>query len=123
MEAKGRSMDLRQEITNHIRWIDSLASLLDSDELTDETFNAISEHDKCALGRWLASDESKGFWELPEFERLSESHKAFHDLAAKMVEALQLDQETDVMVLHTQFVEASQKVIGYLQQLHESSGK
>lgn len=116
-------MDLKQEITNHIRWIDSLASMLDSDDLTDETFNAISEHDKCALGKWMISEESKEFQGLAEFEELSESHKLFHELAAEMVEAVQLDQETDVLVLQEQFIEESQKVIGHLRRLQEMSEK
>lgn len=110
-------MDLELEITNHIRWIDSLASLLDSEELTEETFSAISEHDKCALGQWLMSKESKSLQGLPEFEKLIESHKLFHELAAEMVEAVQLNQETDVMVLQTQFIEESRKVIDNLRRL------
>lgn len=116
-------MDLRQEITNHIRWIDSLASLLDSDELTEERLNAISEHDKCALGQWMLSDESKDFQAMPEFQELVESHKAFHELAGSMVAAVKLDQEIDVIALQTQFLEESQKVVACLQQMQEASGK
>ena len=116
-------MDLKQEITNHIRWIDSLASLLDSDELTEDKLNAISEHDKCALGKWLISDESKDYQGRPEFKELVDSHKAFHELAGSMVAAVQLDEEAEVLVLQTQFLEESQKVVGYLQQLQEGAGK
>lgn len=116
-------MDLKQEITNHIRWIDSLASLLDSDELTDERLSAISEHDKCELGKWLGSKESKGYQALPEFEKLVESHRVFHELAGSMVAAVQLDQETDVLALQTRFIEESQKVVGYLKQMQLAAGK
>lgn len=116
-------MDLRQEITNHIRWIDSLASLLDSSELSEERLNAISEHDKCALGKWLNSDESRDFQAMPEFAKLVESHKAFHELAGSMVAAVKLDEETEVLALQARFIEESQKVVGYLQQMQAGTEK
>jgi hypothetical protein len=116
-------MDLGQEITNHLEWIEDIASLLGNEEFSEQDLQTISQHDNCALGKWLDSDESQEFKDLPEFEQLVESHDAFHKLAGDLIAALQQGKEEEVIVSQDQFLEMSQSVIGHLQVLQESSSK
>jgi hypothetical protein len=112
-------MDLRHEIINHLEWMDTVASLLGSEEMTKEQIQVISQHDKCELGKWLDSEASEDFKELPEFEMLIESHEAFHKLAGNLITAVQDNNEENAIESNRQFIEESQKVIGYLQSLQE----
>ena len=116
-------MDIGQEITNHLEWIETIASLLDSEEITQEELQVITQHDKCMLGQWLNSEASMKFKDLPEYEKLIESHKAFHKLAGYLITALQLDKESKAIESHKQFIEMSQKVIDYLHIFEENTNK
>jgi methyl-accepting chemotaxis protein len=116
-------MDIKQEITNHLEWIETIASLLGGEEITQEDLQAITQHNKCALGQWLNSEASMKFKDLPEYEKLIESHKAFHKLAGNLITALQLNKEAEVIESQEQFVEMSQKVIDYLHIFQENTNK
>lgn len=116
-------MNLGQEITNHIEWIETIASLLGSEEITEEELQVITQHDKCLLGHWLNSDASTEFKKLPEFEKLIESHDAFHKLAGNLITAMQLGKEADAIESEAEFIEMSQKVISYIQILQEHSSE
>lgn len=107
-------MDIGQEIANHLEWMETIASLLGNEEITEEELEAITQHDKCKLGLWLNSESSVKFRNLPEYEKLIESHEVFHELAGKLIISLQLDKEAEAIEIETQFIETSQKVIGYL---------
>ena len=119
----GISMNLQREITNHLEWIDTIASLLGSEEMTEEALRVITQHNNCTLGHWLYSDASTKFKNLPEFEKLIESHDAFHRLAGSLITALQLGKEAEAIEVQTQFIEMSQKVINYIQILQEDNAK
>jgi hypothetical protein len=116
-------MDIKQEITNHLEWIETIASLLDSEEISQEDIQVITQHDKCMLGQWLNSEASMKFKDLPEYEKLIESHEAFHKLAGNLITALQLDKEAEAIESQEQFIEMSQKVIDHLHILQENTNK
>ena len=116
-------MDIEQEITSHLEWIETIASLLGGEEITQEDLQAITQHDKCALGQWLNSEDSMKFKNLSEYEKLIESHKEFHKLAGNLITALQLDKEAEVIESQEQFIEMSKKVIDYLHILQENTNK
>lgn len=115
-------MDLRDEIINHVEWMESVASLLGNEEVTDEKVQLLTQHDQCALGKWLDSEASKEFKALAVFESLVESHSAFHKLAGDLIIAAQLGKEADAVESEKQFIEESQKVVGYLKTLQGSIG-
>jgi len=114
-------MDIGKEITNHLEWIEIIVSLLGNEKITDENLHAITQHDKCALGQWLNSEASIEFKDLPEYEKLIKSHEAFHKLAGKLITALQQDNEAKAIESQEQFIEMSQKVIGYLRVIQENT--
>lgn len=116
-------MDLQEEITNHLEWIEMLASLLGSEEMTEDSLRTIRQHDRCKLGQWLDSEASESIRALPEYETLIKSHETFHNLAAGMISAAQQGNEADTAELHAQFIEASQQVVGSLRTLQASSGQ
>lgn len=116
-------MDIGQEITNHLEWIETIASLLSGEEVTQEYLQVITQHDKCALGQWLNSEASMKFKDLPEYEKLIESHKAFHKLAGNLITASQLNKEDEAIESQEQFVEMSQKVVDYLHILQKNTNK
>lgn len=112
-------MDLGKEITNHLEWIEKIASLLGDEEVTEEALAEVTRHDKCELGRWLSSEESTGYKNFPEFPELIESHNTFHELAGELIAALQQENEAMALESEKHFIEMSQKVIGHLQALEE----
>jgi hypothetical protein len=116
------SMVIKQEINQHLEWIEKIASLLGSEEVTQEMIDELSQHDKCELGRWLSAEDSKSYQRFPEFPALIDSHAEFHHLAGKLLKALEQDDEQTALNTEAKFIESSQLVIGYLQAL-EKEGK
>jgi len=111
-------MDIEQEINKHLEWIENVVSLLGK-QVTDEELAEISRHDHCELGRWLESDESQLYKSFSEFDKLRESHDAFHHLAGELIAAAIADNENKAIEAEQHFIETSQKVVGYLQLLKE----
>ena len=116
-------MDIGQEITNHLEWIEAIAEHLGSEEVSQEELQLITQHDKCALGKWLNSEASSIFNDLPEYQKLIKSHEEFHKLAGNLITAMQLNKEAEVIESHEQFIAMSQKVINYLQILKKNTNK
>lgn len=112
-------MDIGKEITAHLEWIETIVSLLDGQEIAHADLQAITRHDQCELGQWLNSDDSLGFRDLPEYEKLVESHEAFHNLAGDLIAALQMNKEAEAIESQQHFLEMSQKVIDYLHVFQE----
>ena len=116
-------MDIENEITNHLVWIEAIASLLDSEKLVEGDIQEINRHDQCLLGQWLSSEASQAFRGLPEFQRLVDSHQAFHELAAKLIVSLQQGQDSEAIKAHGQFIQSAREVVGYLHVLQTHAGK
>ena len=114
-------MDLELEITNHLEWIDLVASLINEETLEESDYKELTDHDHCALGQWMNSEESKELWELEEFKQLIQSHETFHNLAGDMVALIQQGKAEEALDTEEQFIHASQEVVQHLQALHEIS--
>ena len=114
-------MDIKQEIFNHLEWIEKIAALIGNEDLTEEDLHTITQHDKCALGKWLASDSAAIYRDLPEFEGLVENHDAFHKLAGSLISAFRQGNEQEAIKSGVEFIEMSQKVIGHLQSLQDKT--
>jgi hypothetical protein len=114
-------MDINQEITKHLEWIERIASLLGNEDITQDELQKITQHDKCALGQWLRSDSSRRYQNLVEFQSLIDSHDEFHKLAGHLISALRQGEEDEALKSEAQFIEMSQKVIGFLHLLQEKA--
>ncbi len=114
-------MNIGQEITNHLEWMETIASLLGNKEFSEEELRSITQHDQCDLGRWLLSDASSEFKERPGFERLIERHDAFHELAGKLITAVRSGNDTEAIDIETRFIETSQEVIDALHALQDDA--
>lgn len=112
-------MDIRQEIDKHLKWIETVASLFAHEEMTQEEQHELTQHDRCALGQWLQSENSVKYRELPELAMLKENHAAFHQLAGDLISALVAGKEEEALQLQEKFIEKSQTVINCLQVLKE----
>ncbi len=112
-------MDIKQEIANHLEWIEVLVSLIGRDDVSEDELEAVTQHDKCVLGQWLQSEEASTFKDLPEFAELVESHEAFHKLAGRLIAAVGKNQESEAIDLEEKFIAMSKRVIGYLQILQQ----
>ncbi|MCW8841227.1 MAG: CZB domain-containing protein [Gammaproteobacteria bacterium] len=110
-------MDIKQEINQHLEWIEKIASLLGSEEVTQAKIDALTQHDKCELGRWLSAEDSRAYRGYPEFQALIDSHAEFHRLAGKLLAALEQENEAEALETGAKFIEMSQQVIGHLQAL------
>lgn len=112
-------MEIKQEINQHLEWIERIASLLGTEEVTQEKIDELTQHDKCELGRWLGAEESAAYRGFAEFPALIDSHAEFHRLAGELLSALEKGEETQAIETQKRFIEMSQKVIGYLQALEK----
>ena len=110
-------MNLAEEITKHLVWIDDIVKLLGKPEITPDDIDAVSHHDRCALGKWLESHEAEALRDKAEFVQLVESHSHFHHLAGELIEAARLGDEDAAMTKQAEFIATSQAVVGHLQQL------
>lgn len=113
-------MDIRQEIDNHLNWIENIVSLLGRENLSDEELAEVTRHDRCALGHWLESAEAAEFKEVPELEALKESHDQFHRLAGDLIKAVEVGDEAQAVASEEKFVGMSREVIAHLQALQQS---
>jgi methyl-accepting chemotaxis protein len=113
-------VDIRQEIDNHLNWIENIVSLLGRENLSDEELAEVTRHDRCALGQWLASTEASEFKELPELQALKESHDQFHRLAGDLIKAVEAGDEAQAVASEEKFVGMSREVIAHLQALQQS---
>ena len=103
-------MDIAQEITNHLEWMEKIVSLLGSDEVSDADLSVITQHDQCALGRWLGSEESRKFADLSEFRELDSSHAAFHQQAGILITALKQGKDAEALASQDEFIRLSKQV-------------
>lgn len=110
-------MDIKQEINQHLEWIERIASLLGSEEVTQDKIDELTQHDKCELGRWLSAEDSADYQGFAEFQALIDSHAEFHQLAGELLEVLERGEEAKALETEKRFIEMSQRVIGYLQAL------
>ena len=113
-------MDIRQEINNHLEWIENVVALIGRETISDEELAEVTRHDRCALGQWLESAEAAEFNEVPELEALKESHDEFHRLAGDLIKAVEAGEESQAVAFEERFVEMSRKVIAHLQALQQS---
>ncbi len=116
-------MDIGKEIANHLEWMESIASLLGSEEITENEIQVISQQDKCKLGQWLKSEASSMLGDYPEYENLIESHETFHKLAGMLILSLRQGREAEAIEVEAQFIDASKKVIGYLHKFQEAANE
>jgi len=112
-------LDIAQEISNHLEWMEKIVSLLDSEAVSRADLDAITQHDQCALGQWLGTEGAKQFGDLPEFTELDQSHAAFHQQAGKLITALREGHEEDALASQAAFIKLSKQVIGNLLVLQE----
>ena len=104
-------MDIAEEIDKHLQWIERVVSLIGDDNVTAKDLEEITQHDRCALGQWLNAVGSEKFKDVPELERLKESHEAFHKLAGDLVTAVEAGEESEATSSQQQFVNKSQQLI------------
>lgn len=114
-------MDIGQEINQHLEWIETIVSLLGDQDIGDEDIQAVTRHDKCALGQWLDSEASVELGDLPELEKLIESHEAFHQLAGKLIASARRGDEAEAEKSQAQFIGMSREVISYLRIIQEKN--
>jgi hypothetical protein len=116
-------LDIGQEINRHLEWIETVVALLGNEEMSPQQVEEIAQHDRCALGKWLISEDSVAYQGVPELAGLRESHEAFHRLAGDLIGHLAEGREAEALELQSRFIEMSQKVIGCLYVLREKSGE
>lgn len=112
-------MDFKQEIDRHLGWIETVASLFGKEEVTQQARQELAQHDRCALGQWLHSEETARWKELPELEQLKRDHEAFHKIAGELLPVLEAGDETKAVALQQALIQKSQKVISNLHLLEE----
>jgi hypothetical protein len=110
-------MNLDQEISSHLDWIDAVASMLGEDDIPDAELANIARHDQCELGRWLQGEAAAELGDAAALNELVTSHEAFHQLAGRLIAALQQGRADDVEDTKDRFLEKSRQVIAHLRQL------
>lgn len=114
-------MDINQEINKHLAWMETVVTLLGSEQANQQEIDEISRHDLCALGQWLESNASQEIGDTPELAELKHAHEAFHNLAGQLISKLHAGSESEAIKAEEDFIMMSQAVIGHLQHLQQSS--
>ena len=86
-------MDLGAAIDAHTQWRVKLKAAISRGEKLDAS--TISQDTKCELGRWLSGEGRSRFGSKPEFQKLVNSHRAFHDAAGKVASAVNAGKTAD----------------------------
>jgi len=108
-------MNIDEEISNHLQWIELVASLLSPDAPDDGEIDELTSHDQCSLGHWIESADAQKYRDSDTFQQLDKSHAAFHDLAGDLVILAQQDSMEKAEEVEERFIHLSQEVIEALQ--------
>ncbi len=111
-------VDFDKVIAAHQQWRVTLRNaVLKNKKLEADT---IRRDDCCALGKWIYGGGGKRWGHEPLFTDLVKHHKAFHQEAGKVADAInasKMDQASRMMENETPFVEAGHNVTHTIRQL------
>jgi len=83
----------------------------------------LTDHHQCGLGRWYESAESQSFRHLPTFERLGAHHKAFHGMAAEVLQLATGGRKDDAVERLQKLAPHTDELFGMLDRLTVESVK
>jgi len=104
--------------TDHLLWKWNIYNLLLG--VTDISYEDLTSHTNCRLGKWYYSDQSIGVKDHEAFKKLEEPHKRVHECAKHAFEAYEKGNTDEANRALEQLEQASNEVISLLQQLEKS---
>ena len=112
-------MDFDAEIIKHLEWRTMIETLFRDRERAYVSPATIIQDDKCQLGKWIYSSESKIYANLPVFKTLIEVHKDFHLQAGTIMTICNNGDFTEASELEDEFYRLSAEVITCLKELKQ----
>ncbi|WP_366913193.1 methyl-accepting chemotaxis protein [Rhodoferax sp.] len=112
------SIDFDASIAKHQQWRVTLRNAVLKRTQLDA--NQIRRDDCCDLGKWIYGGGSRRWGNMPDFARLVEAHKTFHNEAAKVADVAnrgQSDQANQMLETGSSFVEAGKRVVQALRDI------
>ncbi len=102
----------------HRRWIDDLATKLESNSAVDVLFPPLDPHE-CRFGRWYDGPGRARYGHLPEFRALSTLHSRVHNLANELIGLRDAGRTQDLRRRIPELFELRSQVLQRMNQLHE----
>jgi hypothetical protein len=112
-------MEIEDEISRHLEWIEMVSSMLGSSELDDDKLRSLTRDDQCELGLWLASPEPERYGHAAMLDSLRRRHALFHELSGELITAALQGDEAHALSLQDQFLETSHQLIVDLNALRQ----
>lgn len=112
-------MDLDQGLEQHIKWKTVLRRYIDAPTAAPLDAETIERSDRCELGRWILTEGAR-FSDNAEFQKLRETHAAFHQCAAEVVRRVQANDTSGAKELlgpESRFSTLSRLITQQLQKL------
>ena len=110
-DLKDDEVDFDKVIAAHQQWRVTLRNAVLKNKKLDA--DTLRRDDCCALGKWLYGGGGRRWGHVPDFKALVQHHKAFHQEAGKVADAINqgaMEKAKAMMESGTPFVEAGHKV-------------
>ena len=114
-------MDTIKLLDQHLHWTMLLESLFNEDDCIIVNPTILIQYDKCALRKWITSQENTNIASLKTFRNIKKSHKEFHSLAGKVIFNFQSGNIEEAKDLETDFMRLSRRVMSLIQQLEKEA--
>ena len=108
-------MDTIKLLDQHLHWTMLLESLFNEDDCIIVNPTILIQYDKCALGKWIATNENTDIASLNTFQDLKKSHKEFHTLAGQVIFNFQSGNIEEAKELESDFIRLSRKIVSLIQ--------
>jgi hypothetical protein len=112
-------MDPIELLDQHLHWTMLLESLFNEDDCMIVNPTILIQYDKCALGKWIITQENTDIASLKTFQDLNNCHKAFHTLAGKVIFNFQSGHIEEAKDLESDFIRLSRRIVSLIQQLQK----
>ena len=114
-------MDFDQEIGKHLQWRTMVEGLFgDTERASYVSPSILIQDDKCHLGQWIYSDESRPFESHPSYKKLIHIHKEFHLKAGTILAICNNGNCESAAEFKDEFYSLSGEVIKCLEQLKQA---
>jgi len=103
--------------TDHLLWTWRIYNMLLGYEHVDPS--TVGTHHDCRLGRWVDGPQTAALRQNPTFLKLSSPHERVHELARQAAIAYSQGNANQASTLLAQMSQASQEVVGILDELQQ----
>lgn len=115
----GLASQIRGFKTAHVRWCVRVREMIETGKLIPRA--DLTDHHKCALGRWYYSDGEAQFGHVPAFKAIEAAHEQVHASAARALDAMEKHDLDAANAAYEAILSAKAQVLHHLDELLEKA--